>query len=130
MTSASRPDKTTALLWLAAGKTNRVAAEAAGASPSTVSEWRKNPAFAEELAALTELYGRKPLDGTALLARLEEARDRLAPPASTGGVRKVRVRVPAGTSQAEVRRRVARAAVRSLAREVPALKKAVVSDER
>ncbi|MEU0069543.1 hypothetical protein ABZ027_08360 [Streptomyces sp. NPDC006332] len=125
MTTKNVQARVTALLWLAAGKSQRVAAEAAGVSAATVSTWCKQPVFAEELAALTALYGRKPLDGAALMDRLTEAEKRFAPASSaSGGTRQVRVRVPAGTPESEVRRRVGRAVVRSLAREVAAHKEA------
>jgi len=125
VTTTKAQGKVSALLQLAAGKSQRVAAEAAGVSAATVSTWCKQPLFAEELAALTALYGRKPLDGTALMDRLTEAEERLAPaPSASSGTRHVQVRVPAGTPESAVRRRVGRAVVRSLSREVAALKEA------
>ncbi|MEU5892521.1 helix-turn-helix domain-containing protein [Streptomyces sp. NPDC047461] len=113
--------KVSALMWLAAGKSQRAAAEAAGVSPGTVSAWCRQPAFAEELAALRTLYGQKPFDGAALMDRLAEAEKRLAPARSAKErVRKVRVRVPAGAPAEEVRAQARRAVARAVTRDVKA----------
>ncbi|WP_179165883.1 hypothetical protein [Streptomyces sp. Amel2xC10] len=102
--------KVDALLWLAGGKSNRVAAEAAGVAPSTVAGWKRDPVFAAELAAVKALYEERPQDGRALVARLEEAERRLAVRAAGP----VRVVVPGGVSLRRVERLVSRAGVRAL----------------
>ncbi|MFJ4201556.1 helix-turn-helix domain-containing protein [Streptomyces sviceus] len=113
--------KVDALLWLAGGKSNRVAAEAAGVSPSTVAAWKRDPQFAAELADLKQMYETKPLDGQAFMDRLDEAQKRLTPPTSPSvGVRQVRVRVPAGASPEEVRAQARRAVARAIARDMKA----------
>ncbi|WP_435613799.1 helix-turn-helix domain-containing protein [Streptomyces sp. 1222.5] len=57
-----------AVLWLAAGKSQRAAAEAAGVSPGTVAQWRR--------------------DGRELLAQLDEVEKRLTPAAPARRVEK------------------------------------------
>lgn len=121
MSSTPIGRKADALLWLAGGKSNRVAAEAAGVSASTITAWRRDSKFAAELAELKQMYEAKPFDAGAFMDRLDEAGKRLAPPPSSGGgVRRVRVRVPAGASKEEVRARAAHAVQRAVAREVKA----------
>jgi hypothetical protein len=66
------------MLWLAAGRSLRVAAEAAEVSASTVAGWRRDPLFAAELEAVRAVYASRPLDGPRFLDRLEEAEGRLA----------------------------------------------------
>lgn len=107
--------KVDALLWLAGGKSNRVAAEAAGVSPSTVAAWKRDPVFAAELAAVTALYNEDPQDGRALVARLDEAQRRLSPPEVTaGGGFRVQVSIPPGASARKVEQLTARAIARGL----------------
>src|SRR4051812_11512254 len=121
MSSTPIGRKVDALLWLAGGKSNRVAAEAAGVSASTITAWRRDPKFAAELAGLKPVYEGEAVDGGAFMDRLDEAGKRLAPPPSSGGrVRRVRVRVPAGTPPEEVRERAARAVKRAVVRDLTA----------
>ncbi|WP_405525236.1 hypothetical protein OG426_19465 [Streptomyces canus] len=131
MSASSVRAKVSALMWLAGGKSARVAAEAAGVAAGTVAAWRRDPVFAAELEAVAALYGKKPLDAAALMSRLVEAEKRLAPAASSGGgVRRVRVRVPAGASPEVVRERARRAVGRAITRDVKARSAAVEAELR
>lgn len=118
MTINNAAAKSRALLWLAAGKTISVAAEAAGVAPSTVSSWRRNPVFTEELAAVKAVYEQHPQDVDALMRRLDEAEQRFAwkPGAVTlrGASAHVQVSVPAGATPRQVERLVARGVAKSL----------------
>ncbi|MFF2384063.1 hypothetical protein [Streptomyces sp. NPDC058108] len=120
MTINTAAAKKTALLWLAAGRTTSVAAEAAGVRPSTVSSWRRNPVFAEELAAVKAVYEQRPQDADALMRRLEEAEQRFArkPGGITveGSSARVHISVPAGATPRERERLVARGMARGIAR--------------
>lgn len=131
MSSSNVQAKVSALMWLAGGKSARVAAEAAGVAAGTVAAWRRDPVFAAELEAVRAVYERKPLDGLALMSRLEEAEKRLAPASlSGGGVRRVRVRVPAGASPEVVRERARRAVERAVARDEKARSAAAEAELR
>ncbi|WP_020117568.1 hypothetical protein [Streptomyces canus] len=114
-TPASR--KVSALLHLAGGQSNRVAAQAAEVSPSTVAGWKRNPVFASELAAVKALYEANPRDAQALLARLDEAEAKLrpnGPVVAEGGTVRVQVSIPAGLSPAKAERATAWAIARGL----------------
>ncbi|MGW7722190.1 hypothetical protein ACWGJ6_02380 [Streptomyces canus] len=109
--------RVSALLHLAGGKSNRAAAEAAEVSPSTVADWKRDPVFASELAAVKALYEADPRDTEAVLARLSEAEKRLRPKGSVvteGGAVQVQVCIPVGTSPAKAERLTARAIARGL----------------
>ena len=108
-----------ALAQLAGGASNRAAAEAAGVAAGTVSSWRRDPVFAEELAGVRAVVERRPVDVDAIMARLAEAEERLAPagPRVNGdGSVSVSVAVPAGVSPRVRERLVARAVARGVAR--------------
>lgn len=110
-------DKVTALLWLAGGKSNRAAAEAAGVSPSTVAAWKRNPAFAAEVDAVRAVYEQRPQDAQLLLARLDEAERRLTrggPVVVEGGRFRVTASIPAGVSARKVEQITARAIAKGL----------------
>lgn len=125
MTIPNARAKVSAVLWLAGGKSQAAAAEAAGVSPSTISTWRKDPVFAAEVEATRLVYEHKPQDGAALMARLDEAEKRLTPATpSASGPRTVQVRVRPGESKARVRERVARAIGRDVARQAVEVLKA------
>ncbi|NUV60658.1 hypothetical protein [Streptomyces sp. CAI-85] len=112
MTTTPANRKVDALLWLAGGKSNREAAEAAGVTAGTVAAWKRQPTFAAELAAVKALYQERPQDGRAIVERLQAAKERLSPPAPkvvAGGTFRVRVSVPAGTSARQRERLTARA---------------------
>jgi hypothetical protein len=85
-----------ALRALAYGKSQRQAAEGVGVSPRTVSGWCREPAFAQELAALQEVVDRRPVDGNAIMAQLAEAEARLTP--ARPPARPARLTLPAGAS--------------------------------
>jgi len=117
MSSAPIGRKVDALLWLAGGKSNRVAAEAAGVAPSTVAAWKRDPKFAAELDDLKQMYEQKPLDGRAFMERLDEAARRLAsrgPVTVEGGAARVQVSIPAGASPERARRLIARGVARAV----------------
>lgn len=110
-------DKVSALLWLAGGKSNRVAAEAAGVSPSTVATWKRDPVFAAELDAVRAVYEQNPQDGRALVERLEQAEQRLTrkgPVAIGAGGTRVRVSIPPGASPRKTERLIARGIAQGL----------------
>lgn len=113
MTTSHARSKVSALLWLAGGKSNRVAAEAAGVAPSTIAAWKKDPVFAAELAAVTEAYQARPQDAQLLLDRLDQAEQRFRPDARDGTVH-VRVTVPAGATTQQRRKAVARGLARGI----------------
>lgn len=117
MSAPTTSSKVSALLWLAGGKSNRVAAEAAGVSPTTVATWRRDPLFASELAEVTALYEEKPCDGDALVRRLDLAEQRLA---SASRARTVTVRVRPGTPPTQVAERVTRVVARAAVRHATA----------
>lgn len=110
--------KVDALLQLAAGATNKAAAEAAGVSPGTVAAWKRDAAFVRELAALRQVARREPFDVAAMMATADEAATRLAPPGpavNADGSVTIQVEYPAGTSPSRVQRLTARAIARGLA---------------
>ncbi|MFF9153834.1 helix-turn-helix domain-containing protein [Streptomyces sp. NPDC014846] len=88
MTATPARDKVSAVLWLAAGKSQRAAAEAAGVSPGTVAQWRRDPVFAAEVERIRRAWEEQPQDGRELLAQLDEVEARLTPAASTRRVEK------------------------------------------
>ncbi|MER6557234.1 helix-turn-helix domain-containing protein [Streptomyces sp. NPDC001027] len=110
-------DRASAVLWLAAGQTKRAAAEAAGVSPNTITEWLRNPVFAGEVEATRALYSERPQDARALLKHLDGVAARLAPKCAptvdAGGV-PVRVSMPPGTSPRKRERLIGRAIARGL----------------
>lgn len=116
--AATHPrDKASAVLWLAAGKSQKAAAEAAGVSAGTVATWLKNPAFVAEVETTRAVYSQKPQDGRALVDHLGEVAERLAPQAPqrlVDGSIRVPVAVPAGASPRQQERAVARAIARGL----------------
>ncbi|MEU2300547.1 hypothetical protein ABZ584_24445 [Streptomyces antibioticus] len=117
MTATPANRKVDALLWLAGGKSNREAAEAAGVSPTTVAAWKRQPTFAAELAAVRALYEERPQDGRAIVGRLQEAKERLSPHAPkvvAGGTFRVRVNIPPGSSARQREQLTARAIARGL----------------
>jgi hypothetical protein len=113
-TPASR--KVSALLYLAASKSNRVAAEAAEVSPGTVATWRKDPVFVAEVDAVRAVYEQRPQDAQLLLDRLDEAERRLArgPVVVEGGRFRVTASIPAGVSARKVEQITARAIAKGL----------------
>ncbi|QFZ74003.1 helix-turn-helix domain-containing protein [Streptomyces fagopyri] len=117
MTATHPRHKASAVLWLAAGKSQRAAAEAAGVSPSTVRQWVTDPVFVAEVESTRVVYSQKPQDGRALVEHLAEVEARLAPQGPErlrdGSVR-VPVAVPAGASPRQQERAVARAIARGL----------------
>ena len=88
--------KVDALRALASGKSQRQAAEGAGVSPRTVSGWCREPAFAQELAALREVVERRPVDGNAIMAQLADAEARLTP--ARPPARPARLTLPSGAT--------------------------------
>ncbi|MFD4790539.1 hypothetical protein ACFWN1_26500 [Streptomyces sp. NPDC058459] len=117
MSTTPTTRKVAALLALAYGKPIRYAAGMAEVAPSTVSVWKKEPAFAAELAAVRQVYERDPRNWEALVARLDEAEQRLRPPGmhvDRGGTIRVRALIPAGSSPAQVRRLAGRAVARGM----------------
>lgn len=115
---ASHPrDKASAVRWLAAGKSRRAAAEAAGVSVGTVAVWLRSSAFVAEVEAARVLYSQRPQDGRALVEHLAEVEVRFARPGPVrlrgGGVR-VPVTFPAGAAPRQQERAVARALARGL----------------
>lgn len=116
MTATPPRDKASAVLWLAAGKSQKAAAEAAGVSPGTVREWRRDPVFVAEVERLRPVWEQQP-DGRALLAQLEEVERRLtpAPPVAVEGDRfRVTVSIPPGASARKVEQLTARAIARGM----------------
>lgn len=117
MTTTHPRNKAAAVLWLAAGKSQKAAAETAGVSPGTVSQWLRNPTFAAEVEKTRAVYEQKPQDGAALLAHLDEVEKRLTPEPAVrvdGARFRVRVEVPAGASRRKVEQITARAIARGL----------------
>lgn len=117
MSTTPADRKVDALLWLAGGKSNREAAEAAGVTAGTVAAWKRQPAFAAELAAVKALYEERPQDGRAIVDRLQEAKERLAAAAgevSADGGFRVQVSIPPGSSARRVEQLTARAIARGL----------------
>ncbi|MEH0551234.1 helix-turn-helix domain-containing protein [Streptomyces sp. B21-101] len=114
MTAPNRGGRSRALLPLAAGRSGAATARALGVSPSTVNAWRRDPAFAEELARIRELLGRKPIDGDGVLAAVRAASQRLDPPAAPTRSR-VSVVIPADASPDRRRRLLARGLSRGIA---------------
>lgn len=117
MTATHPRNKASAVLWLAAGKSQRAAAQAAGVSPGTVSQWRRDPTFAEEVERTRAVYAEKSQDGLALLDHLEEVEQRLTPMSAVrveGGGARVTVSIPAGASPARRRRLLARGLAKAL----------------
>ncbi|MCX5170558.1 hypothetical protein OG616_21435 [Streptomyces antibioticus] len=117
MTATPANRKVDALLWLAGGKSNREAAEAAGVTAGTVAAWKRQPTFAAELAAVKALYEERPQDGRAIVDRLQEAKERLSPltpKVVAGGTFRVRVNIPAGASARQREQLAARAIARGL----------------
>ncbi|QQM41986.1 hypothetical protein [Streptomyces liliifuscus] len=98
-----------ALLPLAGGKSNKAVAEEVGVNPATIGTWKKDPAFACELARIKELVDRKPMDAHAVLAAVTESSARLNPPAGP-----VVVSIPAGASARRRRQLIGRAVARAL----------------
>ncbi|MFE5218406.1 MULTISPECIES: helix-turn-helix domain-containing protein [unclassified Streptomyces] len=88
MTATPARDKVSAVLWLAAGKSQRAAAEAAGVSPGTVAQWRRDPVFAAEVERIRGAWEEQPRDGRELLAQLDEVEKRLTPAAPARRVEK------------------------------------------
>ncbi|WP_333736370.1 helix-turn-helix domain-containing protein [Streptomyces sp. IBSBF 2806] len=117
MSTTPARDKASAVLWLAAGETKRAAAEAAGVSPNTITEWLRNPVFASEVEKARTLYGERPQDARALLDHLDGVAARLAPKGAptvdVEGVR-VRVSVPPGASPRKRERLIGQAIARGL----------------
>lgn len=94
MTTTPSHRKAAAVMWLAAGKSQRAAAEAAGVASATVSQWRRDPVFAAEVERARAVWEQEPRDGRALMARLAEIEERLTPAlAARAGGRRVRVQV-------------------------------------
>ncbi|MFD8739399.1 helix-turn-helix domain-containing protein [Streptomyces sp. NPDC059618] len=117
MTATHPRHKASAALWLAAGKSRRAAAEAAGVSAGTVSQWLRDPAFVAEVERTRPVYERKPQDGAALMAHLAEVEQRLTPTPPVrgeGGAIRVRLSVPAGASARQREKLTARAIARGL----------------
>lgn len=117
MTATHPRNKANAVLWLAAGKSQRAAAQAAGVSPGTVSQWLRNPVFAEEVERTRAAWAEKSQDGLALLDHLEEVEQRLAPKSAVrveGGGFRVTVSIPAGASKRKAEQLTARALARGL----------------
>ncbi|TXJ80677.1 hypothetical protein E2C11_11050 [Streptomyces lavendulae] len=109
--------KVSALLYLAGGKSNRAAAEAAEVSPGTVAAWKRDPVFAAELAAVKAVHEQSPRDARALLARLDRAEQRLSaggPVVAGGGGFRVAVSIPPGASPRKAEQLTARAIARGL----------------
>uniref|UniRef100_A0AAU1I1H0 Helix-turn-helix domain-containing protein n=1 Tax=Streptomyces sp. NBC_00180 TaxID=2903632 RepID=A0AAU1I1H0_9ACTN len=117
--TATRPrDKATAVLWLAAGRSQRAAAEAAGVSAGTVREWRKNTVFAGEVERIRLVWERQSRDWPALLAELEEVERRLSPAGARvdeSGRFHVTVSIPSGASARTVEQLTACAIARGSA---------------
>lgn len=101
-----------ALLPLAGGKSNKAVAEEVGVNPATIGTWKKDPSFACELARIKELVDRKPMDGHAVLAAVQEAAARLNPPVGAAGP--VVVSIPATASLRRRRQLIGRAVARAL----------------
>lgn len=117
MTATHPRNKASAVLWLAAGKSQRAAAEAAGVSPGTVSQWLRNRVFAEEVERTRTVWAEKSKDGLALLDHLEEVERRLTPSPTVrveGGGSRVSVSIPAGASRRKAEQLTARAIARGL----------------
>ncbi|MGW6924482.1 hypothetical protein ACWGA9_24875 [Streptomyces sp. NPDC054950] len=115
MTAPNRGGRARALLPLAAGRSGAATARAIGVSPSTVNAWRRDPAFAEELARIRELLGRKPVDGDAVLDAVRAAARRLDPPVPPARAQ-VSLVIPADASPDRRRRLLARGLSRGIAR--------------
>ena len=86
---------------LARGGTPAEAARAAGVKPPTVSRWRRDPAFAADVAAFSEAAGRD------VLAALTEASEALAAEA-VASVRTLAALRDTATESPQVRRGAAR----------------------
>ncbi|MFH9938548.1 hypothetical protein ACH4OT_04395 [Streptomyces murinus] len=117
MSSTPASRKVSALLYLASGKSNRAAAEAAEVSPGTVAAWKRDPVFAAELAAVKAVHEQEPRDARALLARLDQAEQRLAPGGpvvAEDGSFRVAVSIPPGASARKAEQLTARAVARGL----------------
>ncbi|MCX4699528.1 hypothetical protein [Streptomyces sp. NBC_01373] len=113
MSTTPAKRKADALLWLAGGKSNRVAAEAAGVAVSTVAAWKRDRVFAAELVAVRAVYEQVPRDAGVVLARLEEAERRLDPSGRVAGDPVV-VSIPSGASPRRRRQLLARGIVEAL----------------
>ncbi|WNZ11484.1 helix-turn-helix domain-containing protein [Streptomyces sp. 11x1] len=123
MTATNPRDKASAVLWLAAGKSQRAAAEAAGVAPGTVGRWRRDPVFAAEVERMRAVWVEKSNDGLALLDHMDEVERRLRPGSPVrveGGRWHVTVSIPSGASA----RRVERLTARAIARGMRALREA------
>ncbi|MEU5195230.1 helix-turn-helix domain-containing protein [Streptomyces scabiei] len=117
MTATHPRNKANAVLWLAAGKSQRAAAAAAGVSPGTVSQWLRNRVFAEEVERMRTVWAEKSKDGQALLDHLEEVERRLTPSPTVrveGGGSRVVVSIPASASPARRRRLLARGIAKAM----------------
>lgn len=117
MTATPAHRKAAAALQLAAGKSQRAAAEAAEVSPGTVARWLRDPVFAEVLEESRAFWEQKPVDGHALMALMDEVEKRLAPEPAVrveGGRFHVSVTVPAGASARQREKLTARAIARGL----------------
>lgn len=116
--SATNPrDKASAVLWLAAGKSQRAAAEAAGVSPGTVRLWRRDPVFVAEVERTRAVWAEKSKDGQALLDHMDEVERRLRPVSAVrveGGRFHVTVSIPSGSSRRRAEQLTARAIARGL----------------
>ncbi|WP_432020067.1 helix-turn-helix domain-containing protein [Streptomyces sp. 1222.5] len=117
MTTTRPRDKASAVLWLAAGQSQRAAADAAGVSAGTVARWRRDPVFAAEVERIRRIWERDSRDWPGLLAELDEVERRLTP-ASAAAVEgdrwRVTVTVPPGASARKVEQLTARAIARGL----------------
>ncbi|MEU6373939.1 helix-turn-helix domain-containing protein [Streptomyces sp. NPDC046909] len=117
MSTTHPRDKASAVLWLAAGRSQRAAAEAAGVSPGTVAQWRRDPVFAAEVERIRRIWEQDSKDWPGLLAELDEVERRLTPTpavAVEGDRWRVTVTVPPGASARKVEQLTARAIARGL----------------